>query len=93
MENFIKQIEKKIVLLIEKYNSVRDEKIILEKKNNELFVELEQKAKQIKILEDKIKIMKISKSVDSSSEDVYKTKHKINEYVREIDKCLVLLSK
>ena len=37
--------------------------------------------------------MKISKSVDSSSEDVYKTKHKINEYVREIDKCLVLLSK
>ena len=93
MENFIKKIEKKIALLIEKYNSVRDEKIILEKKNNELFVELEQKAKQIKILEDKIKIMKISKSVDSSSEDVYKTKHKINEYVREIDKCLVLLSK
>ncbi|MBR76499.1 MAG: hypothetical protein CMD36_01060 [Flavobacteriales bacterium] len=93
MENFIKKIEKKIALLIEKYNSVRDEKIILEKKNNELFVELEQKAKQIKILEDKIKIIKISKSVDSSSEDVYKTKHKINEYVREIDKCLVLLSK
>ena len=93
VENFIKKIEKKIALLIEKYNSVRDEKIILEKKNNELFVELEQKAKQIKILEDKIKIMKISKSVDSSSEDVYKTKHKINEYVREIDKCLVLLSK
>ena len=93
MENFINKIEKKIALLIENYNSVRDEKIILEKKNNELFVELEQKAKQIKILEDKIKIMKISKSVDSSSEDVYKTKHKINEYVREIDKCLVLLSK
>tara|TARA_A100001035_G_C27387983_1_gene323040 strand:+ start:62 stop:343 length:282 start_codon:yes stop_codon:yes gene_type:complete len=93
VENFIKKIEKKIALLIEKYNSVRDEKIILEKKNNELFVELEQKAKQIKILEDKIKIIKISKSVDSSSEDVYKTKHKINEYVREIDKCLVLLSK
>ena len=93
MKNFIKKIEKKIALLIEKYNSVRDEKIILEKKNNELFVELEQKAKQIKILEDKIKIIKISKSVDSSSEDVYKTKHKINEYVREIDKCLVLLSK
>ena len=93
VEDFINKIEKKIALLIENYNSVRDEKIILEKKNNELFVELEQKAKQIKILEDKIKIMKISKSVDSSSEDVYKTKHKINEYVREIDKCLVLLSK
>ena len=93
VEDFINKIEKKIALLIEKYTSVEDEKIILERKNNELVVELEQKAKQIKNLEDKIKIMKISKSVDSSSDDVHKTKHKINEYVREIDKCLVLLSK
>ena len=66
VENFINKIEKKIALLIEKYTSIKNEKIILEKKNNELFVELEQKAKQIKNLEDKIKIMKISKSVDSS---------------------------
>tara|TARA_B100001758_G_C18237503_1_gene518730 strand:+ start:80 stop:418 length:339 start_codon:yes stop_codon:yes gene_type:complete len=93
VEDFINKIEKKIALLIEKYTSVKDEKIILERKNNELVVELEQKAKQIKNLEDRIKIMKISKSVDSSNEDVHKTKHKINEYVREIDKCLVLLSK
>ena len=93
MKNYINKIEEKITLLIDKYISIRDEKIILEKKNNELFVELEKKAKQIKNLEDKIKIMKISKSVDSSNDDVHKTKHKINEYVREIDKCLVLLSK
>ena len=68
VEDFIKKIEKKIVLLIEKYISIKNEKIILERKNNELVVELEQKAKQIKNLEDRIKIMKISKSVDSSSE-------------------------
>ena len=93
MENFIEKIEKKIALLIEKYTSIKAEKITLEKKNNELFVELEQKAKKIKKLEDKIKIMKISKSIDSSREDVQKTKHKINEFVREIDKCLFLLNK
>ena len=93
MENFINKIEKKITLLIKKYTSVKEEKITLERKNNVLVVELEQKAKQIKLLEERIKIMKISKSVDSSSEDVHKTKHKINQYVREIDKCLVLLNK
>ena len=93
VEDFINKIEKKIALLIEKYISIKNEKIILERRNNELVVELEQKAKQIKNLEDRIKIMKISKSVDSSREDVHKTKHKINEYVREIDKCLVLLNK
>ena len=93
MEDFINNIEKKIALLIEKYISIKNEKIILERKNNELVVELEQKANQIKNLEDRIKIMKISKSVDSSNEDDNKTKLKINEYVREIDKCLVLLSR
>ena len=93
MENFINKIEKKITLLIKKYTSLKEEKITLERKNNVLVVELEQKAKQIKLLEERIKIMKISKSVDSSSEDVHKTKHKINQYVREIDKCLVLLNK
>ena len=93
VEDFINKIEKKIALLIEKYISIKNEKIILERRNNELVVELEQKAKQIKNLEDRIKIMKISKSVDSSNEDDNKTKHKINEYVREIDKCLVLLSR
>jgi len=93
VENFINKIEKKITLLIKKYTSVKEEKITLERKNNVLVVELEQKAKQIKLLEERIKIMKISKSVDSSSEDVHKTKHKINQYVREIDKCLVLLNK
>tara|TARA_B100001564_G_scaffold110605_1_gene91667 strand:- start:3492 stop:3773 length:282 start_codon:yes stop_codon:yes gene_type:complete len=92
VENIITKIEKKIALLLDRYNSIKEKKIILEKKNNELFVELEQKAKQIKNLEDKIKIMKISKSVDSSNEDIHKTKYKINEYVREIDKCLELLS-
>ena len=64
MENIITKIEKKIALLLDRYNSIKEKKIILEKKNNELFVELEQKAKQIKNLEDKIKIMKNTKSVD-----------------------------
>ena len=36
VEDFINKIEKKIALLIEKYTSVKDEKIILERKNNEL---------------------------------------------------------
>jgi len=46
-----------------------------------------------KELEEKIKLMNISKSVDSSQGDIKATRLKINEYVREIDKCIALLNK
>ena len=50
---------------------------------------------QIKItsLLDKVKLMNISKSAVKSHEDVKATRSKINEYVREIDKCIALLNK
>ena len=35
----------------------------------------------------------MSKSVKSSEEEVKLTRKKINEYVREIDECIVFLSK
>ena len=37
--------------------------------------------------------MNISKSVDASKQEVKETRLKINEYVREIDKCIALLNK
>ena len=46
-------------------------------------------------MQEKVKLMNISKSVDvSTTNDVVKaTRLKINEYVREIDKCIALLNK
>ena len=43
-------------------------------------------------LEEKIKVLRISKTLDGR-EDSYQTKLKINELVREIDKCIALLNK
>ena len=50
------------------------------------------KNKEIDALKDKIKIMSISKSVDASKGDIRQTKLKINEYIREIDKCIAQLN-
>ena len=47
----------------------------------------------VKELEDKIKLVKLSKVVSSSGDDNKRTKQKINDYVREIDKCIALLNK
>ena len=61
--------------------------------NKTLKSEVEDRDKDIKRLKEKIKLLRITKSV--STQDVEKNKEsrkKINEYVREIDKCIALLN-
>lgn len=85
MINIISSIELKIANLLSSYNKLKQE-------NSKFSLELEEKRKEIIELNNKIKIMSISKSVDVSKEDIKDTKLKINEYIREIDKCIALLN-
>ena len=93
MDSIIINLEKKIDSFVEAYKKINNKNIILEQANDKLFIELEQKEREIINLKEKIKIMNISKSVDSSEEDIQLTRLKINEYVREIDKCISLLNR
>ena len=93
MKTIINNIEVKVRKLIAKYDELNTEKLDLQKNNNTLNVLLQEKESQIVALQDKVKLMNISKSVDTSKEEVKSTRLKINEYVREIDKCIALLNK
>ena len=93
MKNIVDNIESKVLRLIEDYKSLSDRKKVLEEENNILSDKLELRNKEIKTLKEKIKLMNISKSVDSSNNELKETRLKINEYVREIDKCIGLLNK
>ena len=93
MKTIINNIELKVGKLIAKYDQLNAEKLDLQRNNNILDVRLQEKESQIVALQDKVKLMNISKSVDSSKEEVKSTRLKINEYVREIDKCIALLNK
>ena len=56
--------------------------------------EVEDRDKDIKRLEEKIKLIRITKSVSTQDDERNKeSRQKINEYVREIDKCIALLNK
>ncbi len=53
--------------------------------------ELEEKNQQLNVLDDKVRMLKIAGSVgEESTKDV---KLKINEMVREIDKCIAQISR
>ncbi len=93
MKTIINNIELKVGKLIEKSNQLTAEKNSLRQNNDTLNAQLQEKEKQIVALQDKVKLMNISKSVDTTKEDVKATRLKINEYVREIDKCIALLNK
>ena len=93
MKDIINNIEVKLGKFIAKHQQLSNEKLILTQENNDLSDELKKKEDDISILKDKIKLMNISKSVEVSKEEVKASRLKINEYVREIDKCIALLNK
>ena len=66
---------------------------MLQQENEDFVISLKLKEKEILNLQEKVKLMNISKSVDASNQEVKETRLKINEYVREIDKCIALLNK
>lgn len=93
MKNIVNKIEVKLGKLIAKYQKVKQEKLILQQENEDFIASLKLKEIEILNLQEKVKLMNISKSVDASKQEVKETRLKINEYVREIDKCIALLNK
>ena len=92
LNNLISNIEKKLSNLLSSYETLKNKNLKLEDENNKLITKIEDNSQIINSLNDKIKIMSISKSVDVSKNDIKQTKLKINEYIREIDKCIAQLN-
>jgi hypothetical protein len=93
VKNIVNKIEVKLGKLIAKYQQVKQEKLILQQENEDFVASFKLKEIEILNLQEKVKLMNISKSVDASKQEVKETRLKINEYVREIDKCIALLNK
>ena len=93
MKNIVNNIEVKLGKLIAKCQQFKEEKLVLQQENEDFVASLKLKEIEILNLQEKVKLMNISKSVDASKQEVKETRLKINEYVREIDKCIALLNK
>ena len=94
MKSLVENIEKKVSKLIKLYQSVQKEKEEILTEINKLKSDLSDKDESIKNLEEKIKLLRITKSVSTQDDKRNKeSRQKINEYVREVDKCIALLNK
>ncbi len=91
LKNNISNLERKLVLLLDKYKTMKDEVGLLKEQNDELKGLLRQKEAQVDSFQNQIKISKIVDEIDSGGDA--ELKRKIDDYIKEIDKCITHLSR
>ena len=86
-------LNKKLEELFERYNEVKAENEELRGEITKLNSQLQQRMEHIKDLEIKNERIKISGALMGEGEGAHEARGKINELVREIDRCVALLNK
>jgi hypothetical protein len=79
--------------LIELCAALQEENDLLKLENQSLSVALDASRDKTKVLVEKLRALKMAKSFSETNEKSLDIKQKINEFVQEIDKCIVLLKK
>ncbi len=93
LQNEFQSLERKINLLLNQYTGEKQKNEQLRIENQQLAEQLKAKTEQIQSFQNQIKISKIAGSIGTDNEDVSKLKDKIDDYVNEIDYCIAQLSR
>ncbi|MEJ5962666.1 hypothetical protein [Pedobacter immunditicola] len=89
----LNSVLQKTTRLIELCSALQEENELLKLENQFIKTNLDAaKTKNVE-LEEKLRVLKLAKSIEGTSEKTLDIKQKINDFVREIDKCVVLLKK
>lgn len=89
----LNNVLQKTARLIELCKTLQEENDLLRIENQQQQQELALAKNNQAELDEKIRVLKLAKSIEGTSEKTLDIKQKINEFVREIDKCVALLKK
>ncbi len=89
----LNKVIEKTERLIELCAALQEENDLLKLENNNLADALNTGKNKIKEMDEKMRAVKFAKSFSETNEKSLDIKQKINEFVQEIDKCIVLLKK
>jgi hypothetical protein len=100
LEQSIQRIEDKLYLLVKKLQQVQAENVLLREEVTVQQQALQEQQQSIEQLEEKLRLMKIAASAQGSTTTVSvedeafrkEVRSKINEYIKEIDRCIALLN-
>lgn len=87
-------IQNQVKELLEENARLKNDKNDLNSVNLAMKKELEDKNKAIEDLTQKIQTLKLAKSIsgDEKPQETTELKRKINDYIKEIDRCIALLN-
>ena len=86
-------LERKILVLINEHKNLKEEVKALKKENQELRAAVKVRDEQIAGFHNQLKITKIVDSLNPEDGSVSELKKKVDDYIREIDKCIAHLSR
>ena len=85
-------LERKIVMLLNEHKNLKDQVQQLKTENQDLRQSIQGKEAQLEGFKNQIKITRIADRIHPEDGDVAELKKKVDEYIREIDKCIAHLS-
>ena len=86
-------LERKILVLINERNNLKEELQIVKKENQDLKMAVKTRDEQIESFHNQLKITKIVDNLNPEDGSVSELKKKVDDYIREIDKCIAHLSR
>ena len=89
----IVRLQNKLERLVSKHHEIKSANQQLKTKLLSLQEQFEKEQQSVLELNEKNKILKLSASLQGDEQDTQAAKQRINELVREVDKCIALLNK
>jgi uncharacterized coiled-coil DUF342 family protein len=86
-------LERKILVLVSEHKNVKEELKGLKRENQDLKEAIRARDEQITGFHNQLKITKIVDSINPEDGSVSELKKKVDDYIREIDKCIAHLSR
>jgi hypothetical protein len=86
-------LERKLLVLVNEHKSLKEDVKALKLENSELKSAVRTRDEQISGFHNQLKITKIVDNLHPEDGSVSELKKKVDEYIREIDKCIAHLSR
>jgi chromosome segregation ATPase len=86
-------LERKILVLLNERKALKEELQGIKSENHELKAGLKTRDEQLFNFKNQIKITKIVDQINPEDGSASELKRKVDEYIREIDKCIAYLSR
>jgi regulator of replication initiation timing len=93
LKSSLNGLERKILVLLNEHKTLEDELKSLQLENHELKADVKKRDEQLSHFKNQIKITKIVDHINPEDGSISELKRKVDEYIREIDKCIAHVSR